>query len=120
MKRVAHLVLLASLLSTPFANAQGMPQAVGVTAKRAVLKTFLDAEGAQKGEPISVAAISFPLSIYEKSSNGLVRSKVNGADVWLDPDQLLIAQAVEAKCLVMKNQSNPTSGGLRGANEACK
>ena len=120
MKCVVNVVLMAIWMSSLPAYAQSSSQAIGVTAKRAVLKTFVDAEGQQKGELIQVTSITFPLSIYEKSSNGFVRSKVNGVDVWLDPDQLLIAQPVEAKCLVVKNQSNVTTGGLRGANEACK
>jgi hypothetical protein len=56
------------LLLTPLQTLKGNPQAVGVTAKRgrAQKKTFLDAEGAQKGEPISVAAISLFPCQFEK------------------------------------------------------
>ena len=120
MKRVFYAVFAASLLFAIPAMAQSNPQAIGVTSKRAVLKTFVDADGQQKGAPIEVASVTFPLSIYEKSEKGLVRSKVNGVDVWLDPDQLLIAQPVNAICVVVKNQTNLTTGGVRGANEACK
>lgn len=120
MKRVLYAVLVASLLSAIPAMAQSNPQAIGVTSKRTVLKTFVDADGQEKGVPIEVASVTFPLVIYEKSAKGLVRSKVGGVDVWLDPDQLLIKQPVEAACVVVKNQSNLTAGGVRGANEACK
>ena len=120
MTQVFRFLLVLVCMAFLPAAAQIGPQAIGVTAKRAVLKTFTDADGRQKGEPIPVALIAFPLVIYEKSLSGLVRSKVNGADVWLDPDQLLMAQSVQANCLVVKNQSNVTAGGLRGANEACK
>lgn len=101
--------------------AQGSLQtALGASAKRTVLKTFLDAEGQQKGSPIEVAAVAFPVPIYERSSAGYVRTKIAGRDVWLDPDQLVLDAQVDAKCLVTKGQPLALAGGLRGANEACK
>lgn len=114
-------VMAVSLVIGSACWAQGSPQtAVGVSAKRTVLKTFLDAEGQQKGAPINVASVAFPVPIYEKSSAGYVRTKLGGADVWLDPDQLILDAQVEAKCLVTKGQPLALAGGLRGANEACK
>lgn len=101
--------------------AQGTLQnALGVSAKRTSLKTFLDAEGQQKGPSIEVTSVIFPAPIYEKSLAGYVRTKVSGKDIWLDPDQLVLDARVDAKCLVTKGQPLPLSGGLRGANEACK
>lgn len=114
-------VFTLSCVLTSSGWAQGALQsAIGVSAKRTVLKTFLDAEGQQKGPQIDVGTVAFPAPIYEKSSAGYVRTKVSGKDVWLDPDQLVLDARVDAKCLVTKGQPQTLAGGLRGANEACK
>ena len=120
-KSIWYVVFVASLAIGGSCWAQGSLQtALGVSAKRTVLKTFLDADGQQKGSPIEVAAVAFPVPIYERSSAGYVRTKVAGRDVWLDPDQLVLDARVDAKCLVTKGQPLALAGGLRGANEACK
>lgn len=120
-KNILSAIVVASLAIGGSNWAQGSLQtALGVSAKRTVLKTFLDAEGQQKGTPIDVAVVAFPVPIYERSSAGYVRTKVAGKDVWLDPDQLVLDARVDAKCLVTKGQPLALAGGLRGANEACK
>lgn len=120
-KSILSAIVVASLAIGGSNWAQGSLQtALGVSAKRTVLKTFLDAEGQQKGTPIDVAVVAFPVPIYERSSAGYVRTKVAGKDVWLDPDQLVLDARVDAKCLVTKGQPLALAGGLRGANEACK
>ena len=120
-KSILCIAVVASLAIGGSNWAQGsLETALGVSAKRTVLKTFLDAEGQQKGSPLEVAAVAFPVPIYERSSAGYVRTKVAGKDVWLDPDQLVLDARVDAKCLVTKRQPMALAGGLRGANEACK
>ena len=120
-KNILRIVVTAACLSIGCCWAQGnLQNALGVSAKRTILKTFLDAEGQQKDTPIDVTSVVFPAPIYEKSTAGYVRVKVAGRDVWLDPDQLVLDARVEAKCLVTKGQPLTLAGGLRGANEACK
>lgn len=120
-KNILQVVIALSLVIGNSCWAQSSLQtAVGVSAKRTVLKTFLDADGQQKGSPIEVTSVVFPMQIYEKSAAGFVRARVAGKDLWLDPDQLVLDARVEAKCLVTKGQPLALAGGLRGANEACK
>lgn len=120
-KNILQVVIAASLAIGSSCWAQSSLQtAVGASAKRTVLKTFQDAEGQQKGTPIDVTSVIFPIPIYETSSAGYVRTKVAGRDIWLDPDQLVLDARIDAKCLVTKGQPLPFAGGLRGANEACK
>lgn len=120
-KNILQVVIALSLVIGNSCWAQSSFQtAVGVSAKRTVLKTFLDADGQQKGSPIEVTSVVFPMQIYEKSAAGFVRARVAGKDLWLDPDQLVLDARVEAKCLVTKGQPLALAGGLRGANEACK
>lgn len=120
-KNILQVVIAVSLAIGSSCWAQSSLQtALGASAKRTVLKTFQDAEGQQKGTPIDVASIVFPVPIYETSSAGYVRTKVAGRDVWLDPDQLVLDARIDAKCLVTKGQTLALAGGLRGANEACK
>ena len=114
------VVVVSSVIGGSCWAQSSLQTAIGVSAKRTVLKTFLDAEGQQKGTPIDVAVVVFPVPIYERSSAGYVRTKVAGREIWLDPDQLVLDAQVDAKCLVTKGQPLALAGGLRGANEACK
>ena len=114
------IIVLSFVIGNHCLAQSNLPSALGVSAKRTVLKTFLDAEGRQKGPQIDVAVVVFPAPIYERSPAGYVRTKVDGKDVWLDPDQLMLDARVDAKCLVTKGQAPALAGVLRGANEACK
>lgn len=111
--------LVSCFVGTSWAG-EDLQTAIGVTSKRQTLKTYLDAEGKQKGNPVDVASVTFPLTLYEKSSAGLVRARIADKAMWLDPDQLVIDATVNVKCLVNSKMSSPTLGVTRGANEGCK
>lgn len=114
------LIGLASCFVGAIWAGEDLQTAIGVTSKRATLKTYLDADGKQTGNPVDVASVTFPLALYEKSSAGLVRTRIADKAMWLDPDQLVIDATVNVKCMTTSKASSAAVGGLRGANEGCK
>lgn len=119
MSKSVAVLLCATLVATPLTSiAQSGPaQLEAPSGKQMSINTYADSDGRQRSGKLPVAALIFPIRVYEETPTGMLRIQHAGENVWVAREDFRVHRNVKADCNVVMERIS--TGADRGANEGC-
>ena len=110
-------IMILGLVTIPVLAQSGSLQLEGPVGSKAVITTYTDSEGLEKGTKLAVAELSFPLRVFEETPTGMLRIRHKEGEYWVASEDFRVRRNVKASCNFAMDRIKVAAD--RGANEGC-